>query len=47
MNKPKPTNKPDPQKPAIQSLIERNMPFHEVIQRIVRVNPQEIKLPKR
>jgi len=47
MNKPKPTNKPDLQKPAIQSLIERTMPFHEVMHRIVRVTPQEIKLPKR
>jgi hypothetical protein len=39
MNKPKPTNKPEVKKPE-------TMPFHEVMKRIVRVNPQEIKLPK-
>jgi hypothetical protein len=42
MNKPKPTPNPEIKKPK-----EQAMPFEEVMRRIVRVNPQEIKLPKR
>jgi hypothetical protein len=55
MNEPKPTNKPKRNKPFVETPIElpaglpqtQNMPFHEVMRRIVRVTPQEIKLPKR
>ncbi|MCX6120402.1 MAG: hypothetical protein NTX44_02130 [Ignavibacteriales bacterium] len=54
MNKPKPTNKHATKrgrKTKIEMIFDGNMkgkaiPFHEFIQRIVRVNPQEIKLPK-
>jgi hypothetical protein len=42
MNKPKPTTKPEVKKP-----LDKPMPFHEVMKRIVRVTPQEIKVPKR
>jgi hypothetical protein len=41
MNKPKTTLKPTIRKPA-----EQTMPFDEFVKRIVRINPQEIKLPK-
>jgi hypothetical protein len=47
MNKPKPTPKPKERKAPIQELIEHTMPFDEVMKRLVRVNPQEVKLPKR
>jgi hypothetical protein len=55
MNKPKPTNKPilkRGRKTKIEMIFEetveeQTMSFHEVMKRIVRVNPQEIKLPKR
>jgi hypothetical protein len=42
MNKPKPTAKPQVKKPA-----EQPINFADVMRRIVRVTPQEIKLPKR
>jgi hypothetical protein len=41
MNKPKPTPKPIIRKPA-----EQPVNFEEIMKRIVRVNPQEIKFPK-
>ena len=55
MNKPKPTNKPKRNKPFVETPVEfpvgtphaQPMPFHEVMKRIVRVSPQDIKLPKR
>jgi hypothetical protein len=55
MNKPKPTNKPlvkRGRKTKIEMIFEettevQTMSFHEFMRRIVRVNPQEIKLPKR
>jgi len=42
MNKPKPTNKPQVRKPAVQPVN-----FDALMRRIVRVNPQDLKLPKR
>ena len=42
MNKPKPTPKPRVRKPKGEPVN-----FDELMRRIVRVNPQDIKLPKR
>ncbi|MGD0038275.1 MAG: hypothetical protein ABSC53_13400 [Bacteroidota bacterium] len=55
MNKPKPTNKPlikRGRKTKVEMIFEetieeQTMSFNEFVRRIVRVNPQEIKLPKR
>jgi hypothetical protein len=55
MNKPKPTNKTllrRGRKTKIETIFEetvevQTMDFHEFVQRVIRVNPQEIKLPKR
>jgi hypothetical protein len=55
MNKPKPTNKPKRNKSFVGTPIElpvglpqvQPMAFHEFVRRIVRVRPEEIKLPKR
>jgi hypothetical protein len=42
MKQTKPITKPEVKKPANQAL-----PFPEVMRRIIRVTPQEVKLPKR
>jgi hypothetical protein len=50
MKNPKPTNKAQvrtPVEPPVESPQAQNMPFHEFVRRIVRVKPEEIKLPKR
>jgi hypothetical protein len=55
MNKPKPINKPTLKRGSTlkvemefeETVEEQTISFHEVMKRIVRVNPQEIKLPKR
>jgi len=49
MKKLKPTNKPKAKilvEPPVGLPQAQPMPFHEFVRRILRVRPQEIKLPK-
>ena len=46
MKKKKPKTKPQVKNP-IELLLGHSLSFSEIIRRIVRVTPQEVKLPKR